>query len=444
MIRHPFLPCFQAVLPKPSLFLRLFLTFYLMTISKTAFAEELLQVSAAIHISSTVSDGKHSIAEIVRIARENKMRVVVITDRDFMRWEYGLWPLRGVIKKAVTSNSVGEYGVRRYLKDIEKAQKDNPDMLIIAAVESAPFYYWQGSPLKKNLKLKNWHKHMLVVGLENELDYQNLPTVSNLRKSSWPARYDQYHGDQADRPYQNLIDYVNSRGGLIFWAHPEAENVGTRGAIGIETKPYPDALLKTYGYTGFSVFYEGYTTIGSPGGIWDTTLKEYCQGKRKQPVWAIGGLCFDQVGELTEIMKDLRVIVLISDWSKKAVLKALKEGRDYVVLGKGGLRLESFEVTDSLKQNKPAMMGEEIALSANPRIKIKGYCLEEADVKIKIKLIRGGEIIKVFEAASPFEIEYQDEAVIAANKTYYRLEITSPGGMLVTNPIFLINEKVIQ
>lgn len=384
-------------------------------------AGELFQAPAVIQIASTVSDGKYSLEEIVRTARENGIKIVILGERDFMRWEYGLWPFRGLIKKTVESNSLSVYGIERYFKEIEKLRLKNPDMLIIPGVESAPFYYWEGSPFRKNLKIKNWHKHMLIVGLERKEDYELIPSLSNPRGLKGSFKYDQYHGDLGPKPYQNLIDYVNQRNGLIYWAHPEAENISSRGDIGIETKGYSADLAGTYDYTGFTVFYDGYEKTGRPGGIWDKLLKEYCVGIRKQVVWAIGGLGFDQGGELSAALKDLRVVLLLSEWSREAVLTALREGRNYVVLGEVDLRLGNFSL-----ENKGA-----------PLIRIKGYAASDKELHLQVKLIRQGAVIKTFEAGAIFDIVYEDSSYVKGEKTYYRLEITCPGGMLIANPIFV-------
>lgn len=385
-------------------------------------AEEFFQAPAVIQIASTVSDGKYSLEEIVQTARVNGIKIVILGERDFMRWEYGLWPLRSLIKKTVKSNSLSAYGIERYFKEIERLQKQNPDMLIIPGVESAPFYYWEGSPFRKNLKVKNWHKHMLIVGLKKIEDYENIPSLSNPRWTGGGFRYDQYRGDLGPKPYQNLIDYVNQRDGLIYWAHPEAENVSSRGDIGIETKEYSADLAKTYGYAGFTVFYDGYEKTGKPGGLWDELLKGYCRGERKSPVWAIGGLGFDQGGELSAAMKDLKVILYLSEWSQEAVLAALREGRNYVILGGSNLKLEGFTV--EIKDDKPL-------------VKIKGYVASDNEVSPRIKLIRQGAVIKTFEAGNIFDIVYEDPSYVKGEKTYYRLEITFPGGMLITNPVFV-------
>ncbi|MFH1507568.1 MAG: hypothetical protein ABIG46_03940, partial [Candidatus Omnitrophota bacterium] len=323
-------------------------------------AGELIQAPAAIHISSTISDGKYSIPEIVEISRLNNIKIVIITDRDLMRWEYGLWPLRNIIKKTVYSNSIFNYGVGRYLNEIRRAQERNPDMVLIPAVESAPFYFWEGSPFDGSLKMNNWHKHMLAIGLEKVEDYQYLPVIGNQAGLKLPFRlkdvyrlwpililvvgvlclqkrkfkykdlkghslgpysrpwqacgliliafsflfllnyypfysyaFDQYHGDLGIKPYQNLINYVNKHGGLVFWAHPEAEYIQNRVRVKIETKEHTGDLPEAMNYAGFAIFYEGYKKVGHPGGIWDEVLKQYCQGKRETPIWAIAGLSFD-------------------------------------------------------------------------------------------------------------------------------------------------------
>jgi hypothetical protein len=134
---------------------------------------------AAIHIATTLSDGNLTVEDVVKAARAKNIRVVIITDRDFMKWEYGLWPLRNLIKKTVEMNSVFKYGVDNYLKLIELESNKNPDMVILPGLEVAPFYHWSGSPLFRNLKISDWHKHILVFGLLRPQDYKDLPVLPN-------------------------------------------------------------------------------------------------------------------------------------------------------------------------------------------------------------------------------------------------------------------------
>ena len=154
----------------------LFLTLFLLRIAS---ADELLQVPAAIHIASKVSDGKYSIPEIASLAKENNIKVLIITDHALMRWQYGLWPLRNVVKRTVEQKSVFKYGIRHYLEEIKKAQASSPDLVLIPGIEAAPFYYWTGSIFDQSLKIHNWHKHLLVIGLEKASDYEQLPLIGN-------------------------------------------------------------------------------------------------------------------------------------------------------------------------------------------------------------------------------------------------------------------------
>jgi len=147
---------------------------------------EYIQAPLAIHISSTISDGDLSPEEIVRIARNNGFKAVIITDRDYLQWEYGLWPLRNLIKTRQSMSSLATYGAERYLQKIAALQQQYSDIIIIPGTEAAPFYYWEGSPYTPGFKIKSWHKHMLIIGLDKASDYENLPSVSNKKSLRQP------------------------------------------------------------------------------------------------------------------------------------------------------------------------------------------------------------------------------------------------------------------
>jgi hypothetical protein len=478
------------------------LVFGIILVSWRCFSQDLIQLPMITHISSTVSDGKYSLFEIVKIAKENGIKVVIITDRDLMRWEYGIWPLRKIIKKRVERNSIFKYGIKRYLKEIENLQKKFPEMIIIPGTESAPFYYWEGSIWRRNLKMHNWHKHILTAGLEKPEDYEKLPIIGNfdglkdkfqaiklwpfltlliglfcIKKriygykdyqnrefafaskkwkivgtfiiffsflsilNNWPffsVKFDSYHGDLRGKPYQYFIDYVNKKGGLTFWAHPEAENISIIGRVRVETRKHPEELLRTKGYTGFAIFYEGYKIIGKPGGIWDEILKEYCQGKREKPIWAIGGLAFDNKRDLSRALKKIKNIILVPEIRKDAVLEGLRKGRVYVVKSNKGsdFYLKEFCLLDELIQKK-AIVGEEIEVVGKPYLYIKGDSPEKQ--KLELKIIKGGKVIKTYKTETPFEIVYQDKN-FSSKKNYYRIEIRGRDLHFITNPIFCIKK----
>jgi len=475
-----------------------------------ALAEELMQVPLVMHIASSASDGRYSVADIVRIARENNIRVVIINERDLMRWEYGIWPLRNIIKKTVEYPSLFQYGLKRYLKEFEDIQRKNPDMVLIPGLESAPYYYWQGSIFKNNLSLRNWHKHILVIGLENAGAIRNMPVIGNpqglimpwtfkgvffylffpvalivlgafcLYKKNCPYpdrqrqhlvlfsckirtcgiffiaigilflannypfrdyKFDQYQGDLGILPYQNLIDYVNRNHGLTFWAHPDIDNFQRTSRVMIETPEHSNDLLLSRGYTGFSVFYEGYKRVGIPGGIWDEVLGEYCKGKRKTPAWAIAGLSFDNRGKLGEYIADCRTMLLLPGFNKSEVLNALRQGRMYALRGKDSSQfiLDKF-IVKAINTNSIETIGGELKLKVPPQIEISGRFLNGQTRYLTVKLIKNGFVIKTYDVVTPFDIFYLDDNPHKEKKSYYRLDIQGDGLMLVSNPIFVDRE----
>ncbi len=469
-----------------------------------AFAEELVQVPAAIQISSRVSDGVYSIPEIINVAKNNGIKILILTDRDLMRWEYGFWPLRNVIKKRVEGNSIFKYGIQRYLKEIGDFQKKNKDLLLVPGIESAPFYYWQGGPFGEKFKIMDWHKHVIAIGLDNPDELRNLPAIGNTqglmlpfkiknvlnlwpllllaagfyyfrrpkfdykdfsgRQLSSPAKinriigillilsggiflfnnypfcdlkFDQYRGDLGIMPYQNFIDYVNKKGGVTFWAHPEAEYITEHNGIGIETGAHTDYLLKASNYTGFAMFYESYRRVAAPGGVWDKVLTEYCQGRRQAPIWVIGALGLDTEDDLNKYLQDLRTIFLVPEVNTEEALRALKKGRMYVVRGKDSANfiMDEFTIRDA-NTDEGVIMGQELRLKTTPQIIIKGHFLDGGKRRCKIRIIKNGQITRTLDGYSPLEIIYSDFEQIS-EKSYYRIELQADNLVVVTNPIFV-------
>jgi len=475
-----------------------------------AYAQE-RWVPAAIHIATTISDGNLTLDEVIKAARQKGIKALVITDRDHMKWEYGLWPLRNIIKVVRESNSVFKYGIANYLKTIELASKKNKDILIIPGLESAPFYFWKGTPFSGDLKICDWHKHILVIGLQKLQDYAALPVLANaagLKRpfcmedilKFWPFLllflgvlfffrrecsyldhkgkelsdfskkwrlvgsafvvagiallanncffpsliYDQYCIHVGEKPYQTLIDYVNKKGGMTFWAHPEAKNISKQGNVSIETNEHVADLRKTRGYTGFAVFFEGYEKIGKIGGEWDYLLKEYCEGRRNTPVWAIAGLAFDHgtLQDLSRLMDEVQTYVLTPEFSSEALLSAMRDGRMYVSKGttKNRFLLDKFLVMDDVS-GVAAAMGGNIKVSGKPVIVIKGSRVNGGPVEVR--LIRDGKVIETFKTTDPVDIVYADNGE-PSDETYYRLEIQTVDQLIVTNPIFVGNsDKII-
>lgn len=465
-----------------------------------------LLVPAGIHFDSTVSGGEYTVEELAQICREQGVKIAIVTDHDNMRVEYGIFPLRkitGFLLRKLTGQgergSIFTFGVENYLRLFEEVKARYPELIFIPGVEAVPFYYWEGSLWKGDLKLVNFHKHLLVIGLKDAEDYRNLPSlytgyprvfspkaflnlifvvtflmgigVFSKRKTKrirWggqivgvhshqnqvvgfliilisalflidnypflPPMYDQYHGDQGGGPYQVLIDYVNQRGGMIFWAHPEVEQHMKVGGMEIYTPAYHEHLLTTHDYTGFAIFWQGMKYIGRPGGIWDEVLKQYCQGERERPVWAIGELDFEGKGN-AEIVKEMATVLLLQEETEKGVLEAMRAGRMYATRNFAAqwLTLEEFTVSDPYRV---AYMGETLKTRHTPHIRMRFKSSKQK--VLNVQLIRNGGIIRTFRVSGSGAIDFYDRTVPRTGKIYYRiLVLKEDWAILASNPIFV-------
>jgi hypothetical protein len=255
------------------------------------------------------------------------------------------------------------------------------------------------------------------------------------------SKYDPNHGDQGIAPYQDIIDYVRKRNGLVFWAHPEAryaEKGIQTGPVTLRTKPYPDALLESKNYTGFSALYGDWHTTENPGNHWDQILLDYCRGKRAYPVWLVAGSDFHQDkkdGGAIDL-DTYQTIFLAKKKGMKAILDALSSGKVYAVRkgSKGRLSIDRFQI-GSKGSTVYAGMGEKLNNPLITEITIAISASDNAVHPIIINLIRGGSILKRIEASTPYEATLEDrDRWIGIN--YYRLEVTGLGKVL-SNPIFV-------
>ena len=275
----------------------------------------------ALHVHSTVSTGSLTLDQLAERAERLGLDAVILSENFVLRYEYGLFPLRGVIKRTVTLPSVLDYGIDRFLTDVAAAQARHPHLLLIPGVEVAPHYYWAGSLLNRNLTMHNSQRNFLVLGLPRAMDYATLPisgnpasyrfgwetalnltpalllipagwlwkhrlyrigrvgelryTVMRRRRvpaivlsgmtlllliNAWPFSeplFSSYDEGLGYRPYQTFIDAVSSRGGLVVWSMPEARDFH-QYSFG----PLGVVTVKTEPYAEALILTTGYTGFG--------------------------------------------------------------------------------------------------------------------------------------------------------------------------------------
>jgi hypothetical protein len=115
----------------------------------------------------------------------------------------------------------------------------------------------------------------------------------------------------------------------------------------------------------------------------------------------------------------------------------MRAGRMYACQSKypQQLILDEFSVWGSVSKTS-ATLGDEILLREHPRIRISLSLKEAIEKRVKVRLIRSGQLIKVFEGFLPIEIDYIDEYYRPGEKIYYRIDARGDGAV-VSNPIFI-------
>ena len=257
------------------------------------------------------------------------------------------------------------------------------------------------------------------------------------------SRFDPYHGDQGGAPFQDVIDYARSRGGMIFWAHPESNysNNGVQmGPVKLMTAHYPEALIESENYTGFSALYGDNITATRAGMHWDRVLLDYCSGGRAEPVWGIAGSDFH--GEKDGVGLDsFQTVFLVENRGRKEVLTALERGRIYAVRKTAGFRLslDQFQIKDDETSNR-AILGEELRLDRSPVVEGRLSATDGGHYSVAVSIKRGGKPIWSFEGETPLNFQFVDYEPWTG-KTFYRLNASGKeAGQLLSNPIFVVRK----
>ncbi len=481
------------------LLLPLFFSFFLFYSSGTAGAGPWIPLSGAVHVHSReFSSGDHSIGELIDMARKRDVDVIVLTDHDRISMSYGFPPFRNLFSVTRSRNSVLKRGAKLYLETVNRIDAETPDVLLIPALESSPFYYWSGSFWKGTLTAHDWRKHIHLVGLTDPDVIEHLPLPGNgfstrcfspllprflvfiggvllsltlilqggfLRKAgrvflvlgilgamdSHPfksSRFDPFHGDRGAAPYQEMIDYVNAHGGMTFWAHPEArygdrEVVRPRTIAGIHlpgirmrTGVHPEDLLRTRRYTGFEALYGDTIHATDPGHEWDRELLEYCNGTRDHPAWGLCGIDFHREGQNSWSELDRgQTVFWARERSRAAVLAAMRSGRMYAVYQGGGAKLRLDTFNLASGNGEPAVSGEEVSARGKTlHLRLSLALSDRSRVPLEVTLIDSGRVVDRLVGSTPFLLDREMEP--GRSFGYFRVDVRAKRYRLLSNPIF--------
>ncbi len=507
--------------------------------------------SCIMHVHTRMSSGNYQLPELTRIAREQGVDAIFLSDNLTESIEFGLPPLRHVFWAGHRENSVLTIGGKRFLAEVRRenerlssAARGQPDVLYIPGVEIVPRFYWSGSLREKNLVCHNHQRDLIVIGTENICSLINLPVTCGYvpgRDTAWivitrlllvlfigailgvvflPRRLARrsgftagmirrsfffglilplallmilvnfvaglmpgfriYSPDDPGRFEQRVLDALKRENLVSFWAHPEATDHGEFKYLGVsfavDTRPYPEVLVKTRGYTGFAGINDGENKFVDPGSIWDMVLKQYLDGERGEPAWCFGEMLYHYEGQAGKKLSNVETIVWAPEKKTAALLDSIRRGYFYSRSNYGGqsLVLDQWRVNGLESGRSGQATNGAVNISLRVSARLEGEALAEpADLsaeairakgevpiatrlgealrrsrerigtkegeKAEVLIIRNGAVIKKDRLSLPFDMEISDSLPSAVSNAYYRAVVSGKYPVrLVTNPIFVV------
>lgn len=444
-----------------------------------SFPSQYQRVEGVIHLDTNIGGGTFSPDEMVRKVNEAGLKVAIITDHDNMRVEYGIPFARKIIKKTVDRGGIKRYGSKRYIDTIVALRHKYPEILILHGAEAVPFYYWEGSPIKGNLTLKNWHKHILILGLKNPGDYDNIPSVG----FGYPKRF----GIDCIKNLWPVIIFILS----FIFLRKKKEKIYKLGGFIVREKrktyliigitflvlgflflinnfPFCEPLYDQYhgdkeiGPYQFLIDYarkrgaltfwahpeveamyrEGKVNLYTPAYYKDLLETDGYTGfaifEEGYKVLGKPGGLWDRIlneycegkrespvwaiGELDykegDWMGETETVFFLKDFNEKEVLEALGKGRVYAVRGKDKPILEKFSLRSFQGE---AIMGEELTSKEGVEVLINLKFPKSLKKEEKIFLIRNGKVIETFSTKNDSLInDFRDKFLIKYKDIYFR------------------------
>lgn len=209
--------------------------------------------------------------------------------------------------------------------------------------------------------------------------------------------------------------------------------------MNVSTLPYPEVIYESRNCAGFAAIYGDRITVTDPGKHWDRALKDYCEGKREKPLWGISAADFHEDGKLGLKLGAFPTTFLVKEFSKAAILDALRQGRMYCSRGDGRSwpQLDHFDVLGP--EGDHAHMGETLTTAGSPLIRFRVSYRGGDSLPITVLLIRGGVLLQSVTGETPLEFELLDEGSPPGQMTYYRLVDSMKH--LTSNPIFVKRQE---
>ena len=441
-----------------------------------------------LHAHGVFSSGWSAVESLQRTAARNGIDAVVLTEHLIADWYWAPPLLRGFLGYRVRQPSIYRYGIEKYFSAAAEVDGKVPEVTLITGAEVAPYYYWTGSPFRRDLTMWDWQRNLLILGLPAPSSYRHLPVVG-LRESPvestgdalWlllmvaagtgflltlnrlkfvtasfllavgagllilgppPAGpFSPYSGNEGIAPYQALIDSVNGLGGIALWTQVESKDDKQYSWGRVHTEPHVEVLLQTRDYEGFGAVYPDRLRAYRPGRAWDAALQSYLHGARRNPPFGWGELALHYPGQLdVKSMDQILTVLRAPDRTPQALLEALRNGRGYGVLAAhsdGRLRLDRWEADSG---GARALSGEWLVPGRTVTIRAEWSYTGSDSPDISARLIRNGEVVSEQKGVPPAVLVFESEVSGLSPSAYYRLELSGRNKLLLSNPIFIGQE----
>jgi hypothetical protein len=455
-------------------------------------------VSPVLHVHSTWSTGRHSLAELATFAKARGVRAVFLTENFRLRFEYGVPPLQQVLGYGMDLRSLFTEGPEAFLGAVAVANRADTQVLFVPGAEVTPHYYWTGSPLNGTLANHDAEQNLHVLGLTRAEDYWRLPMATNpwaapmsawslvllapallvlpglwmlrhparrtvhLRffairekwRRRWPAiacfaaaglllwnNYpfrqtvaSVYDPTAGVAPHQQLIDYANTTGAIAVWKLPEATDYHE-----IKVAGRLPVTVETRPYPEALLATDRYDAFG---GLYEQETSFQRPGKewdRERPAWAIAESAYHFQGRAGKRLGDLQTVIRVpGEPTRENLLAGLRAGRMYALwrTPETGLTLDTWQITAG---GRSAESGETIASHPGTPVDVVARVgTDGPPMAITVTLIRSGVVVSAASGRTPLNFRWTEPADTHATGAYYRLLVDGPWPhQFLANPIFL-------
>ena len=148
-------------------------------------AAQLNFIPTVVHVHSNWSTGEYSLDDLAAQAKTVGIAAIFLTENHLLQYEYGLPPLRGLLRYRAEFPSVLSKGPEAFLDAVRAANAKQRDVVIIPGVQVVPHYFWTGTLFDGTLTMHNTQKNLLALGLYHPEDYRELPAIGNYGAARW-------------------------------------------------------------------------------------------------------------------------------------------------------------------------------------------------------------------------------------------------------------------